>query len=99
MGCASSSIRSTSRGTSRGSDRLGWMASSQISRSGSDERAGGTAMTDKQPWLVVALYAAAMAYVEAAVVLYLLTILHQLDPLLSPPLVPPVHLVPSGSGR
>src|SRR5437867_641066 len=74
MGCASSSIRSTSRGTSRGSDRLVWMASSRISRSGSDERAGGTAMTDKQRWLVVVLYGAAMAYVEAAVVLFLLAL-------------------------
>src|SRR2546428_10335252 len=85
MGCASSSIRSTSRGTSRGSDRLVWMASSRISRSGFDERAGGTAMTDKQRWLVVALYAAAMAYVEAAVVLYLRTMVDRLDPYQSPP--------------
>src|SRR5213594_2803074 len=85
MGCASSSIRSTSRGTSRGSDRLVWMASSRISRSGSDERAGGTAMTDKQRWLVVVLYAAAMAYVEAAVVLYLRTMVDRLDPYQSPP--------------
>src|SRR2546425_657713 len=93
MGCASSSIRSTSRGTSRGSDRLAWMASSRISRSGSDERAGGTAMTDKQRWLVVVLYAAAMAYVEAAVVLYLRTMVDRLDPYQSPPVTLPDHLV------
>src|SRR5438105_8428213 len=93
MGCASSSIRSTSRGTSRGSDRLVWMASSRISRSGSDERAGGTAVTDKQRWLVVVLYAAAMAYVEAAVVLYLRTMVDRLDPYQFPPVTLPDHLV------
>src|SRR5207244_11421348 len=93
MGCASSSIRSTSRGTSRGSDRLVWMASSRISRSGSDERAGGTAVTDKQRWLVVVLYAAAMAYVEAAVVLYLRTMVDRLDPYQFRPVTLPDHLV------
>src|SRR5437867_13357428 len=93
MGCASSSIRSTSRGTSRGSDRLLWMASSRISRSGSDERAGGTAMTDKQRWLGDVLYGAAMAYVAAAVALYLRTMVDRLDPYQFPPVTLPAHLV------
>src|SRR4029077_1258798 len=69
------------------------MASSRISRSGSDERAGGTAMTDKQRWLVVVLYAAAMAYVEAAVVLYLRTMVDRVDPYQSPPVTLPDDLV------
>ena len=42
-------------------------------------------MTDKQRWLVVVLYAAAMAYVEAAVVLYLRTMVNRLDPYQLPP--------------
>ena len=41
--------------------------------------------TDKQRWLVVVLYAAAMAYVEAAVVLYLRTMINRLDPYQLPP--------------
>ena len=41
--------------------------------------------TDKQRWLVVVLYAAAMAYVEAAVVLYLRTMVNRLDPYQLPP--------------
>jgi hypothetical protein len=40
---------------------------------------------DKQRWLVVVLYAAAMAYVEAAVVLYLRTMVNRLDPYQLPP--------------
>jgi len=50
-------------------------------------------MTDKQRWLVVVLYAAAMAYVEAAVVLYLRTMVDRLDPYQSPPVTLPDHLV------
>ena len=50
-------------------------------------------MTDKQRWLVVALYAAAMAYVEAAVVLYLRTMVDRLDPYQFPPVTLPDHLV------
>ncbi len=50
-------------------------------------------MTDKQRWLVVALYAAAMAYVEAAVVLYLRTMVDRLDPYQSPPVTLPDDLV------
>ncbi len=37
-------------------------------------------MTDKQCWMVVVLYAAAMAYVESAVVLYLRTMIDRVDP-------------------
>jgi len=37
-------------------------------------------MTDKQHWLIVLLYAAAMAYVESAVVLYLRTMVGHVDP-------------------
>ena len=40
---------------------------------------------DKQRWLVVVLYSAAMAYVEAAVVLYLRTMVNRLDPYQPPP--------------
>ena len=50
-------------------------------------------MTDKQRWLVVVLYAAAMAYVEAAVVLYLRTMVDRLDPYQFPPVTLPDHLV------
>ncbi len=50
-------------------------------------------MTDKQRWLVVVLYAAAMAYVEAAVVLYLRTMVDRVDPYQSPPVTLPDDLV------
>src|SRR5947209_15973675 len=56
------------------------MASFRIFRNGSDARTRGTAMTDKQRWLIVVLYAAAMAYVESAVVLYLRTMVGHVDP-------------------
>ena len=37
-------------------------------------------MSDRKRWLVVVVYALAMAWVESAVVLYLRTMLHRLDP-------------------
>src|SRR5207245_769615 len=45
----------------------------------------GADLMDKQRWLVVVLYSAAMAYVEAAVVLYLRTMVNRLDPYQPPP--------------
>ena len=50
-------------------------------------------MTGKQRWLIVVLYAAAMAYVEAAVVLYLRTMVDRVDPYQSPPVTLPDDLV------
>jgi len=50
-------------------------------------------MTDKHRWLVVVLYAAAMAYVEAAVVLYLRTMADRVDPYQPDPLMLPEGLV------
>jgi hypothetical protein len=43
-------------------------------------------MTEKQCWWVVALYAAAMAWVESAVVVYLRTLIGRLEPYQSNPL-------------
>ena len=43
-------------------------------------------MTDRARWCVVFVYAAAMAWVEAAVVLYLRTMLHRLQPFQAHPL-------------
>jgi hypothetical protein len=50
-------------------------------------------MTDKQRWLIVVLYAAAMAYVESAVVLYLRTMVGHVDPYQPDPVMLPEGLV------
>jgi len=50
-------------------------------------------MTDKQRWLIVVLYAAAMAYVESAVVLYLRTMAGHVDPYQPDPVMLPEGLV------
>jgi len=50
-------------------------------------------MTDKQRWLIVVLYAAAMAYVESAVVLYLRTMVGHMDPYQPDPVTLPEGLV------
>jgi hypothetical protein len=50
-------------------------------------------MTDKQRWLTVGLYAAAMAYVESAVVLYLRTMGGHMDPYHPDPLTLPEDLI------
>jgi hypothetical protein len=49
--------------------------------------------TDKQRWLIVVLYAAAMAYVESAVVLYLRTLSGHMDPYQADPLTLPDGLI------
>src|SRR5437773_1916477 len=69
------------------------MASFRIFRNGSDVRTRGTAMTDKQRWLIVVLYAAAMAYVESAVVLYLRTMVGHVDPYQPDPVMLPEGLI------
>jgi hypothetical protein len=48
---------------------------------------------DKQRWLIVVLYAAAMAYVESAVVLYLRTMVGHMDPYQADPLALPEGLI------
>ena len=50
-------------------------------------------MTDKQRWLIVVLYATAMAYVESAVVLYLRTMVGHVDPYQPDPVMLPEGLV------
>jgi hypothetical protein len=56
-------------------------------------------MTEKARWTVIMIFAVAMAYVEAAVVLYLRVLVNQIDPYPPNPLAVPGWLVPTEIAR
>ena len=56
-------------------------------------------MTEKARWTVIMIFAVAMAYVEAAVVMYLRVLVNQIDPYPPNPLAVPAWLIPTEIAR